>query len=150
MQSGHYGCDLKFPRVIWESNVHSVLLFYFFVFNCIPEKEGQVVQLTCFYSVWCSSSAFKETGGLELELELLHVEANESGEELFVALQRVDADVDMVPPPLNKVSAIPTNSSNWVTAWGNTKMARKNTTLQILFIPGAYIYIFYCVYMHQK
>lgn len=111
-------------------------------------KIGQVFQLTCFSSMWCSSSAFKEIGELELELELLHVEAKESGEELFVALQRVDADVDMVPPPLSRASAMPTNSSNWVTAWGNTKMARKSNTLQILLITSAYIRLFNCVYTH--
>jgi hypothetical protein len=61
----------------------------------------------------------------ELELELLHVEAKESGEELFVALQRVDADVDMVPPLFSRVSAIPTNSSNWATACGSTKMGQR-------------------------
>lgn len=61
------------------------------------------------------------------------MEANESGEELFVALQRVDADVSMVPRPLSTASAIPTSSSNWVTACGNTKMARKSNTLQIFF-----------------
>lgn len=52
-------------------------------------------------------------GEPESELELLHVEAKESGEELFAALQRVDADVDRVPPPLSTASAIPTSSSNW-------------------------------------
>ena len=74
------------------------------------------------------------------------MEANESGEELFVALQRVDADVTMAPLPLSTASAIPTNSSNWVTACGNTKMARKSSTLQILLITGAYIHFLLCVY----
>lgn len=131
-------------------------LLLIFVFTISQKKKGQVFQLTCFSSVWCSSSAFKEIGELELELELLHVEANESGEELFVALQRVDADVDMVPPPLSRASAIPTNSSNWVTACGNTKMARKSNSLQILLITGACILIFYhgirilyCVYRNR-
>lgn len=128
-----------------------------FLFTVSQRKIGQAFPLTCFSSVGCSSSAFREIGELEFELELLHVEANESGEELFVALQRVDAEVDMVPPPLSRASAIPTSSSNWVTACGNTKMARKSNTLQILLVTGAYIpiffivciYILYCIYRNR-
>ena len=75
-------------------------------------------------------------GELELELELLHVEAKESGEELFAALQRVDVDVDRDPPPLSSASAIPTSSSNWVTACGNTKMARTSSISQMLIITA--------------
>lgn len=89
-------------------------------------------QPTCFSSMCCSSSAFREAGELEFELELLHVDANESGEELFVALQRVAAVVDMAPPPFSRVSAIPTSSSNWVTACGNTTVARKSNTSETL------------------
>lgn len=78
-------------------------------------------QLTCF-SVCCSSSStFKVIG----ELELLCIAAYESANGLLDAFQtacecRVDADD--VTPPLSSASAIPTSSSKWVTACGNTEI----------------------------
>lgn len=99
--------------------------------------------LTCF-SVGCSSSStFKDTG----ELELLCIAAYTSAKELLDAFQTAwewRLDVDVVTPPLSSASAIPTSSSKWVTACGNTEIKWKVMDKMIIkaFRLITYAYIF--------
>lgn len=103
----HYAVTVRFV-LYWD------LLF-------MPEI---IFKLTCF-SVCCSSSSpFKVIG----ELELLCIAVYVSAKELLDAFQTAcewRLDVDVVTPPLSSASAIPTSSSKWVTACGNTEIKWK-------------------------